>query len=161
MPPQSWADAPWRDRIAERATRCAACSECEKPPMEQPAAETAPFDGVTRRIKIMLQHTSLVVLAALLLCGGLAAVAYHFANQPTELKIAVGPPNSEDARVVQALAAQFSRDRSGIRLNVEVLPGGPPEAATAIDKDKADIAVVRRDTGMPKNGQVVAILRKN
>ena len=96
-----------------------------------------------------------------ILCGGLAAVAYHFANQPTELKIAVGPPNSEDARVVQALAAQFARDRTGVRLSIDVLTGGPPEAAAAIDKGKADFAIVRRDAGMPKEGQVVAILRKN
>jgi TRAP-type uncharacterized transport system substrate-binding protein len=129
--------------------------------MEQPAAEKAPFGEPRRRVKIMLRHTSLVILAVLLLCGGLATVAYHFANKPTELKIAVGPPNSEDARVVQALAAQFARDRTDIRLSVDVLTGGTPEAAAAIDKDKADIAVVRRDAGMPKNGQVVAILRKN
>jgi TRAP-type uncharacterized transport system substrate-binding protein len=129
--------------------------------MEQPAAERAPFGDPGRRVKIMLRHTSLVILAALLLCGGLVAVAYHFANKPTELKIAVGPPNSEDARVVQALAAQFARDRTDVRLSVDVLTGGTPEAAAAIDKDKADIAVVRRDAGMPKNGQVVAILRKN
>ena len=108
-----------------------------------------------------MRHTSLVILAGLLLCGGLVAVAYYFANQPTELKIAVGPPNSEDARVVQALAAQFARDRTGTRLSIDVLTGGPPEAAAAIDKGKADLAVVRRDAGMPKEGQVVAILRKN
>ena len=63
--------------------------------------------------------------------------------------------------MVQALAAQFARDRTGMRLSVEVLDGGPPAAAAAIDKDTADIAVVRRDSGMPKNGQVVGILRKN
>ena len=63
--------------------------------------------------------------------------------------------------MVQALAAQFARDRTDVRLNVEVVTGGPPEAAAAIDNGKADLAVVRRDTGMPKNGQVVAILRKN
>jgi TRAP-type uncharacterized transport system substrate-binding protein len=129
--------------------------------MEQPATPRAQIGTSSSRIRIMMRHTSLVILAVLLLCGGLAAVAYHFANQPTELKVAVGPPNSEDARVVQALAAQFARDRTGVRLSVDVLTGGPPEAAAAIDKDNADIAVVRRDAGMPKNGQVVAILRKN
>src|ERR1044071_6735302 len=129
--------------------------------MEQPAAGRAPLGAPVSRIRIMLRHTSLVIVALLLLCGGLTAVAYHFANQPTELKIAVGPPNSEDARVVQALAAQFARDRTGVRLSIDLLAGGPPEAAAAIDKGKADLAVVRRDTGMPKEGQVVAILRKN
>ena len=38
---------------------------------------------------------------------------------------------------------------------------GPAAAAEAIDKGEADLAVVRRDVAMPKDGQVVAILRKN
>ena len=41
------------------------------------------------------------------------------------------------------------------------LDGGTRAAAAAIDKGEADLAVIRRDTGMPKEGQVVAILRKN
>jgi TRAP-type uncharacterized transport system substrate-binding protein len=130
-------------------------------PPDEPGASQAPDAELNRRIKIMLQHTWLIVAAIVLLCGGFVAVAYHFSTQPTQLKIAVGPPNSEDARVVQALATQFARDRVDIRLNVEIVTGGPPAAAAAIDSGKADLAVVRRDTGMPKNGQVIAILRKN
>jgi TRAP-type uncharacterized transport system substrate-binding protein len=130
-------------------------------PPDEPNASQAHAAEVNRRVKIMLQHTWLIVAALVLLCGGLIAVTYHFTTQPTELKIAVGPPNSEDARVVQSLATQFARDRADIRLNVEIVTGGPPEAAAAIDKGKADLAVVRRDTGMPKNGQAIAILRKN
>ena len=124
-------------------------------------ASGAPRDGWRRHFKIMMQHTSLVIAAIVLLCGGIAAVAYHYSAQPTELKIAVGPPNSEDARIVQAIAAQFARDRLNIRLRVTVLPGGPLEASGALDKGQTDLAVVRRDTAMPKNGQAVAILRKN
>jgi TRAP-type uncharacterized transport system substrate-binding protein len=123
-------------------------------------ASGAPRDGWGRHFKIMMQHTSLVIVVIVLLCGGISAVAYHYAAQPTELKIAVGPPNSEDARIVQAIAAQFARDRLNIRLRVTVLPG-PLEASGALDNGEADLAVVRRDTAMPKNGQAVAILRKN
>jgi TRAP-type uncharacterized transport system substrate-binding protein len=114
-----------------------------------------------RRVNIMRQHTWLIVLAAALLCCGIGGVAYHIATMPEHLRIAVGPPNSEDTRVVQAIAAQFGRERSNIRLNITVLPGGTREAAAAIDSNKADLAVIRRDTGMPRDGQVVAILRKN
>ena len=55
----------------------------------------------------MLRHTWLMIIAAALLCGGAGTVAYLLLNQPTELTIAVGPPNSEDVRVVQSIAAQF------------------------------------------------------
>ena len=130
------------------------------PPAAAPASGAA-RERRRRRFRIMMQHTSLVIMAIVLLCSGIGAVAYHYSEQPTELKVAVGPPNSEDVRIVQALAAHFARDRVNIRLNVSVLPGGPMEAAAALDKGEADLAVVRRDTAMPKNGLAVAILRKN
>src|ERR1051326_9637426 len=84
----------------------------------------APRDGWDRRFRLMMQHTGLVVVTIALLCGGLAAAAYHYSIQPTELKIAVGPTNSEDARIIQAFAAQFARDRLNTRLNVTVLSRG-------------------------------------
>ena len=63
--------------------------------------------------------------------------------------------------MVQSIAAQLAREQANIRLQIKVLDGGPPAAAAAIDNGQADLAVVRRDAGMPKNGQAVAILRKN
>ena len=109
----------------------------------------------------MLRHTWLMIIVAALLCGGAGAGVYLVLNQPTELTIAVGPPNSEDVRVVQAIATQLSRDQANVRLQIKIVDGGPPDAAAAIDNGQADLAVVRRDAGMPKNGQAVAILRKN
>ena len=114
-----------------------------------------------RRAKIMMQHTWLLVIAVMLLCSGIAGGLYYYTTLPTQLRIAVGPPNNEDTRVVQAIAAQLARDRTNIHLTTTVLPGGTRAAAAAIDKDEADLAVVRHDTGMPKDGKVVAILRKN
>jgi TRAP-type uncharacterized transport system substrate-binding protein len=116
--------------------------------------------GWQRRVRIMIRNTRLLVIAALLLCAGIAGVAYYFSSQPQTLRFAVGPPGSEDTKVVQAIAAQMARDRANIRLRVNVLEG-PAAAAAAIDDGKADLAVIRRDVGMPKEGQAVAILRKN
>jgi TRAP-type uncharacterized transport system substrate-binding protein len=109
----------------------------------------------------MLRHTWLLIVAAALLCGGAGTVVYLLLNQPTELTIAVGPPNSEDVRVVQSIATQLSREQANVRLQIKIVDGGPPDAAAAIDNGQADLAVVRRDAGMPKTGQAVAILRKN
>src|SRR5215218_731825 len=117
--------------------------------------------GWSRRVRIMLRHTAFMVTLAVLLCGGVGAFAYLLSTQPTELTIAVGPPNSEDTRVVQSIATQLAREQFNIRLHTKVLDGGPSAAAAAIDNGQADLAVVRRDAGMPKNGQAVAILRKN
>lgn len=117
--------------------------------------------GWSRRFKIMIRHTWLIIAAFIMLGGGLGAIAYRIWTQPVELTIAVGPPNSEDTRVVQTIAAQLARDQTNIRLQTKILDGGPPAAAAAIDNGQADLAVVRRDSGMPKAGQAVAILRKN
>ena len=130
------------------------------PPVTPMSPDARPR-GLSRRVRIMLRHTWLMIIAAALLCGGAGTVAYLLLNQPTELTIAVGPPNSEDTRVVQSIAAQLSREQANIRLQIKIVDGGPPDAAAAIDNGQADLAVVRRDAGMPKNGQAVAILRKN
>src|SRR4051812_41112780 len=93
------------------------------PPVE-PVNQDARPRGLSRRFRIMMRHTWLIVTATLLLVGGLAAVGYIVVNQPTELTIAVGPPNSEDTRVVQLIAAQLARDQSNIRLQTKIVDAG-------------------------------------
>jgi TRAP-type uncharacterized transport system substrate-binding protein len=90
-----------------------------------------------------------------------AVVAYGlYLTRPMPLRIAVGPPGSEDARLISAIAAHLGRDRAAIRLRV-IPKDGPDDAAAAIDSDEASIAVVRRDVAMPAKGQAIAILRRN
>lgn len=115
----------------------------------------------TLRFKMMMRHTWLIVIAGLLLCTGVAAVAFHLLTQPVTLTIAVGPPNSEDARVVQAMAQYLARDRASVRLRPMILQGGTRDAMAAIDRGTADFAVVRHDIGMPRDGSAIAIWRKN
>jgi TRAP-type uncharacterized transport system substrate-binding protein len=124
------------------------------------SSQSAKLDW-SRRLRMLLRHIWLLSIAAVLALSGTAAVAYYIVSQPTHLKIAVGPPESEDLRAVEAIANQLKRERSRFRLNTIIKVGGPVEAAKAIDSGEADFAVVRRDLGMPKDGSAVAILRKN
>ena len=117
-------------------------------------------DRVEGRFRRMLRHTWLVVIAAILASIGLGAVAFHYANRPTTLIAAVGPPNSDDVRIIQAYAQHLARERAPVRLRI-VVKDSAVESAAAIDRGEADIAVVRRDRSMPQAGQAVAILRKN
>lgn len=116
------------------------------------------------RVRLMLRHTRLIVVAAVLLCAGLGAVSFYLSSLPTQLKIAVGPPGSEDERVVEEIAQQLREERpkfgGNVRLTV-VRKDGTLEAAKAIDNGTADLAIVRRDIAMPRDGQAVAVLRKN
>jgi TRAP transporter TAXI family solute receptor len=76
------------------------------------------------------------------------------------LRIAVGPANSDDLKVVQALSQAFLTSHSQIRLR-PVQTDGATASAQMIADGKADLAIVRGDLSVPKNAQAVATLRKN
>ena len=101
-----------------------------------------------------------VTLAGLLAVVGTIAGVYYFAMRPVTLRIAVGPANSDDVKVVQALSQAFSQTRSQIRLR-PMQTDGASASAQALAEGKADLAIVRGDLDVPKNAQAVATLRKN
>jgi hypothetical protein len=55
-------------------------------------------------------NTLLLVLAVGFLIFGAAAGALYYALQPVTLRIAVGPPGSDDHKVIQATAGAFARE---------------------------------------------------
>ena len=101
-----------------------------------------------------------IVIAGILAIVGALAGAYYFAMRPVTLKIAVGPPNSDDLKVVQALTQAFSQSHAAVRLR-PVPTEGAAESAQALAAAKVDLAIVRGDLEVPKNAQAVATLRKN
>jgi TRAP transporter TAXI family solute receptor len=101
-----------------------------------------------------------VILAGLLAVTGTAAGAYYFAMRPVTLRIAVGPANSDDVKVVQALTQAFTQAHSHVRLR-PIQTEGATASATALADGKADLAIIRGDLDVPKNAQAVATLRKN
>ena len=103
---------------------------------------------------------ALVVLASALMIVGIGASAYYFVMRPVTLRIAVGPSNSDDVKVIQALTQSFSRDQLRVRLR-PVTTDGAVASAAAIGEGKADLAIVRADLDIPKNALAVAALRKN
>ena len=89
-----------------------------------------------------------------------AAGALYFALRPETLRMAVGPSNSDDQKLIQALAATFTRQRTAIRL-APIPTDGPTEILALLGADRTDLAVARADLDMPADAQSVAILRKN
>src|SRR5262245_50242062 len=107
------------------------------------------------------RRLAFVSLAGLMAVLGVAAAAYYFALRPETLRVAVGPANSDDLKVVQTLAQAFNNQRnSQIRLRT-VPTDGAVASAQALAEGKADIAIIRGDLDVPKNAQAVATLRKN
>jgi TRAP transporter TAXI family solute receptor len=103
---------------------------------------------------------ALLVLAAGLLLFAAAASGLYYAFRPVTLRIAVGPPGSDDQKLVQALAQTFTRDGSSVRLK-PITTEGATESIALLAADKADLAIARGDLEMPANADSVAILRKN
>jgi TRAP transporter TAXI family solute receptor len=101
-----------------------------------------------------------VTLAGILAVVGTLAASYYFAIRPETLRIAVGPANSDDIKVVQALTQAFTQARSQIRLR-QLQTDSASASAQALAEGKADLAVIRGDLEVPKNAQAVATLRKN
>jgi len=103
----------------------------------------------------------LIAIAGTLAIIGTLAAGYYFAMRPVSLRIAVGPANSDDLRVVQALTQAFAaQSHSQIRLR-PIQTEGATASAEALAEGKADLAIIRGDLNVPKNAQAVATLRKN
>src|SRR5215468_2366597 len=107
------------------------------------------------------RRLAFVSLAGLMAVLGIAAAAYYFAMRPVTLKIAVGPANSDDIKVVQTLVQAFNNQRnSQIKLR-PLQTDGAVASAKALAEAKADLAIIRGDLEVPRNAQAVATLRKN
>lgn len=106
------------------------------------------------------RKTALVSLAFVLAIVGALAGGYYFAMRPVTLKIAVGPANSDDVKVVQTLTQAFSQSKGQVRLR-PIQTDGATASAHALAEGKVDLAIVRGDLDVPKNAQAVATLRKN
>ena len=115
--------------------------------------------GLSRRRR-KRRNSSLLLLAAGFLLFAAAAGALYYALRPATLRIAVGPPGSDDHKLVQAMAEAFDRDRNAVRLS-PITTEGAVESLALLGAAKADLAVARGDLPMPAGAETVAIVRKN
>jgi TRAP transporter TAXI family solute receptor len=106
------------------------------------------------------RNSLLLLLAAGFLLFGAAAGALYYALRPVTLRIAVGPPGSDDHKLILAMAEAFARDGRAVRLS-PITTDGAVEALALLGAAKADLAVARGDLDMPADAQTVAIVRKN
>ena len=106
------------------------------------------------------RRLTFVALAGVLAIIGALAAGYYLAMRPVTLRIAVGPANSDDLKVVQALTQAFNQQRSQVRLR-PVQTDGALASANLLGEGKADLAIIRADLEVPRNAQAVATLRKN
>ncbi|WGS20906.1 MULTISPECIES: TAXI family TRAP transporter solute-binding subunit [unclassified Bradyrhizobium] len=122
---------------------------------------TGPADILPKPPRSARQRLTFVLIAGVLAIIGTLAAGYYFAMRPVTLRIAVGPPNSDDVKLVQTLAQAFNNQaNSQVKLRPMQTDGAPASAQVLAD-GKADLAIIRGDLEAPKNAQAVATLRKN
>src|ERR1700726_2010779 len=121
--------------------------------------DTNQTTGVSRRRRNR-RNSLLLLLAAGFLLFGAAAGALYYVLRPATLRIAVGPPGSDDHKLIQAMAEAFAGESRTVRLS-PITTDGAVEAPALLGAGKADLAVGRADLEMPADAQTVAIVRKN
>src|SRR5256885_1116028 len=114
----------------------------------------------TPSLRSSARRPMLITLAGLLAIVGALAGGYYFAMRPVSLRIAVGPANSDDVKLVQALTQAFTQSHGYVRLR-PVQTDGAAASAKDLADGKVDLAIIRGDLDVPKNAQAVATLRKN
>ena len=106
------------------------------------------------------RNSLLLFLLAGLLIFAAAAGGLYYALRPVTLRIAVGPPGSDDQKLIQAMAETFDRDRNSVRLS-PIVTEGAAQSLAFLGAAKADLAVARGDLDMPGDAEAVVIVRKN
>ena len=128
-------------------------------------AAMSPSDGTSEtsdaaRRRRRRRNSLLLVLAVGFLVFGAAAGALYYALRPVTLRMAVGPPGSDDDKVIEAMAGAFAGESRWVKLS-PITTDGATEALALLGAGKADLAIGRADLEMPADAEIVAILRKN
>ena len=88
------------------------------------------------------------------------AVTLRFSERTQVLKVAVGPADSDNAKLIEAIARHLERD--GGRIRFVILPVDDlAQTAKALEQGRADLAVIRSDIAIPQNGATVVILHND
>jgi TRAP-type uncharacterized transport system substrate-binding protein len=94
----------------------------------------------------LLRHTWLVtVLGTVILAGGVW-LAFYLTSHGAVMKVAAGPADGVDVRLVELLAKKFAQDGAKIELQL-VTTSGPAQSTQAIADRSADLAILPSNVG--------------
>src|SRR5262249_35845302 len=81
-------------------------------------------DLMNRRLRTaVLKHSWLAAFFVMVTVVGLIVLTVYLTAAPTMLKIAVGPHDSDNVRLVTTLAEKFKREHASIQLEPVILDG--------------------------------------
>jgi TRAP-type uncharacterized transport system substrate-binding protein len=97
------------------------------------------------------------LLGVVLLCTAAGLYGYRWYGRPVTLTLAVGSIDGEAAKVMSAIAAQFTEDGEPVRLKV-IDTGTAVEAGKQFAAGNVDLAAVRGDVGDLSQAQAIVVL---
>src|SRR5262245_50624565 len=103
-----------------------------------PPQQTVPSSPRSARRRL-----TFVTLAGVLAIVGALVAGYYFAMRPVTLRIAVGPANSDDLKVVQNLAQAFNNQRNSVVRLRPVQTDGALASANLLGESKVDLDIIR------------------
>jgi TRAP-type uncharacterized transport system substrate-binding protein len=115
---------------------------------------------VRSRVRMFLRHTWLVTILGTLIFVGAIWAAFYETTRPTVMRIATGPADGANAKLVSVLQKNFAQDRDKVQLQA-VATAGPKESADAMTDGRADLAILPSTLGNSPAWPVVAILWEN
>lgn len=112
-----------------------------------------------RRTALMMSSTSSViaVILALVLVG---ALVLRKVDKPSHVRLVLSSADTVDVQFGEALGRELPKGFESAK--VDLLRADSPQAvATAIDADKAELAIVRSDTAIPKEAGTMLIVHRD
>ena len=84
----------------------------------------------------------------------------YYVERPTVLRIAVASGERDDVDLVNAMSKLAKHERKGLRIKL-VPTDSLAQAGRAMEREEADLAIVRPDVVMPDKGGTVVLLHKS
>ena len=109
------------------------------------------------RVRTFLRHTWLVTILGTIIVGAGVAAAIYLTTAPMVMRIAAGPADSANTKLVEVLTQKFADDSDKIKLQL-VATGGPRESAQAMANSRVKpqtalrIRTVADDARSPARG---------
>ncbi|MGO4675097.1 TAXI family TRAP transporter solute-binding subunit [Bosea sp. 2YAB26] len=110
-------------------------------------------------MNISMSRLLLIAAAAFALLTA-AVVGYLSWSQPLHLRVAAGPKDGIDAKLLIAFNRLLDVNRAGARLDL-VTTADMHESSQLLEKREVDLAVLRLDDPLPTGAALVAMLRTN
>ncbi len=111
-------------------------------------------------IRNIASNLIVITLLSVLAIGGIATLWWNSSLAVWPLNVATGPAMEGGALGLNAINQVLAEEQPHVRLH-RIQNDSMAASAKALESGAADLAVVRSDIAMPKNGLTIAILRRD